>query len=54
MKYLLNVLIFLCTVPGLYAQIPRELVYLHTDRDVFAPSDELKFKAYLKKSDNTN
>jgi hypothetical protein len=33
---------------GLQAQIPGEMVYLHTDRDVYAPLDEINIKAYLK------
>lgn len=48
MKHLLLVCTLLWTCCELSAQIPEEMVYIHTDRDVYAPSDEMNFKAYLK------
>ena len=35
-------------VTALHAQTTEELVYLHADRDVYAPLDQINFKAYVQ------
>lgn len=30
------------------ANYPKEAIYIHTDRDVYSPGDELSFKAYIR------
>ncbi len=39
---------FLERVEKYQNQNPQELVYLHTDREVYAPGDEINFKAYIR------
>ncbi len=47
MKTLLTICA-LCVVSCLQAQTPVESVYIHTDRDVYAPQDQMNFKAYIQ------
>ncbi len=49
---LLPVMLFLGLFT-LHGQIPMEQVYIHTDRDVYGPSDEIRFKAYLKNNNKS-
>jgi hypothetical protein len=53
MKYLFLACMIGVSLNGLHAQTagpaaPEELVYLHTSRDLYSPSDELNFKAYIR------
>lgn len=47
MKRFLLVCILIGAFCGLTAQTPEELVYIHTDRDVYTPGDQLRFKAWV-------
>jgi len=39
---------FLKRVQNYQDQNPQEMVYLHTDRNVYAPGDRINFKAYIR------
>ncbi len=48
MKYFLPVLMLIAAIGRLAGQTTGEQVYIHTDRDIYGPLDEMKFKAYVK------
>ena len=48
MKKLLLSCFICCAFTTVRAQAPEALIYVHTDRDVYAPLDQLNFKAYLQ------
>jgi hypothetical protein len=51
MKYFVIASFLLCTVCRSVAQVPDVMLYIRTDRDVYAPTDAMNFTAYMNSRD---